>query len=247
MVVKDAIDRTGTVSAPADDEARDTIITEHLGMARQLARRHYSVFEPLEDLEQVAAIGLVKAVDDYDQRRGVPFRAYAAAKIKGELWRYLRDGPGLVRIPRAIQELQGRLRRASEKLSTEGDAEPDSRTLADDVGIEEDKVIEAMCADGLRYPRSLNNARGRGAPAEETVGHDDEDIEALEVRESLRSLVNSLPPRERRVIELHVLLDLNQRQVAEIVGVSQMHVSRLCRSALHRLRQELYRWTACWA
>ncbi|MEZ0076060.1 sigma-70 family RNA polymerase sigma factor [Planotetraspora sp. GP83] len=223
---------------PARRRIRDDLIVLNLPLSRRLARRHWSKVEPLEDMEQVAAIGLIKSVDDYDPRFEVPFVGYAVPKISGELWRYLRDYPGTVRVPRTLQELQTRLRSASEELAGDGQAAPGPRVLADRVEIEESAVVEALVADRMRFPRSLDSpAAGTEVPLREVIGRDDAAIEAVERRESVDALMCALPERERFVVQLCVMQEVSQRRIAEIVGVSQMQVSRLRTHALDRLRR----------
>jgi RNA polymerase sigma-B factor len=210
---------------------RERLITNHLPLAHRLARQHWTRREPIEDLEQVAAVGLVKAVDGFDPDRAVPFIAYAIPKIRGELWRYLRDCTGSVRVPRPLQELQSRIRQAR------GD-QNDAHEIAALVGADESAVRDALSADDLRFPYSLEQPAGTdGRPLQEFVGSPDPDMTAIENRQTVTALLALLSERERRVVVLTVMSDLSQRQVAALVGVSQMHVSRLRAAGIGRLRQ----------
>jgi RNA polymerase sigma-B factor len=217
---------------------RTSLVTEHLPLARQLARRHCSPIERLEDLEQVAVVGLIKAVDAYDPRRQVPFPGYAVPKILGEVWRHLRDSPGTIRVPRPVQELQGRLRSAQEELTSSDARAPSDESLALCLGVKRSRVTEALQADDMRFPLSLDQPIGAGTqPLHEVIGSSDSALETVEQRQSLISMMADLTDQQRRIVLLRVLYDMSQRQIGEIVGVSQMHVSRLLSEALRRLRQ----------
>jgi len=218
--------------------SRDQLIIVHLPLAHRLARQQWSGIEPLEDLQQVASVGLVKAADAYDEQRAACFVSYAIPKINGELWRYLRDCLGTVRIPRPLQELQGRLRTMQQRSASPGES-PGVPDLAAWVEDEEKKVLEALAADRVRFPVSLQQPSGpNGTLLGDYIGTHDDDIDAVEKRHTAYALLGCLPEAERRVVQLTVMYELPQRTVAQRLGVSQMQVSRLRASGLRRLRQQ---------
>ena len=219
---------------------RDEMIERYLPLARRLARRYQRANEPLEDLMQVAAIGLVKAVDRFDPDRGTAFSSYAVPTILGELKRYFRDSAWAVHVPRGMQERVIAMNHEVARLSLTGGRSPSVSDIAAALSIPSEEVLEAMEAataydavslDGSHSP----NADGGDSYAD-SLGGDDEGYELVEYGTAIAPTLRALPARDRLVLHLRFEEDLTQLEIAERIGVSQMHVSRLIRRALERLR-----------
>jgi RNA polymerase sigma-B factor len=217
---------------------RAQVIEWYLPMAMYLARRFSGRGEPLADLTQVAAIGLIKAVDRYDADRGVAFAGYAIPTIAGEIKRYFRDAAWTVRVPRRLQELKPQLATVTEDLAQVLRRSPTTVELAARLGVSHGDVLAAQrCVNAYR-PLSLE----RPAPGSEdlrligSLGGPDPGIEAVDSRETLRVVLVGLPARERRIIALRYFADMSQDQIGAEIGVSQMQVSRLLAQILTRLR-----------
>nr|BFD80946.1 SigB/SigF/SigG family RNA polymerase sigma factor [Streptomyces sp. Xyl84] len=221
---------------------REQAIRAFLPMARRIARRHSTHAEGEEDLYQVACMGLVKAVDRFDPRRGHAFLAYAVPTVDGEVRRHLRDCAWDLRVPRALQDKHRRLRAAQETLRRSGHGDGGSAAeLARATGMAGEDVRLALQVEGARRPASLDEERGfgRAGPLAETLGAEDPALDRVTDRVALRAVLRALPPRERRVLCLYFLESLTQQQVAQAVGLSQMHVSRLISQSCARLRDRL--------
>jgi RNA polymerase sigma-B factor len=222
-----------------DLSARDQLVERFLPLARQLARRYQRPNEPLDDLVQVASIGLVKAIDRYDPERGTAFSSYAVPTILGELKRYFRDSGWAVHVPRGMQERVMRLNQAIGKLSRELGHSPSAAELADAMDLPREEVLEAMEAAVAYDAASLDAPRGGDDEAEsyaDALGEEDERFELIEYSAAIAPTLKALPERDRLVLHLRFVEDLTQSEIAERIGVSQMHVSRLIRRALTRLR-----------
>ncbi len=226
--------------SPRRKPMRDRLAEMHLPLVEYLARRFARRSVPLEDLVQVGSIGLLKAIDRFDPGRGLEFSTYAAPTILGEIKRYFRDSGWLVHVPRRAQELQTTLDTARSELSQELRRAPTVAELASRTGVAEEQVIEA-----LDVARSYS-----GVPLDEITAPDsgfgaailaDEDTELLrvELREVLRPALAALPEREQEVLLLRFGAGKSQTEIAGIVGVSQMQVSRLISRSLTRLRERL--------
>jgi RNA polymerase sigma-B factor len=227
-----------------DERAREQLITRYLPLARRLARRYQRAEEPLEDLVQVASLGLLKAVDRFDISREVVFSSYAVPTILGELKRHFRDRTWSVRVPRDLQELALRVDRTVTSLSVGKQRSPSVSEIAEAVGATEEQVLDALEAAGAYRAGSLDAPRGgRGEEAGEsladTLGGDEGGFERAEERATLAPLMTRISERERVVLELRFGQDLTQAEIGERIGVSQMQVSRLIRQALSRLRAGL--------
>jgi RNA polymerase sigma-B factor len=218
--------------------ARDAIVEQFMPLAQKLAGRYRNV-EDIEDLEQIAAIGLVKAIERFDPDRGIAFTSFAFPTILGELKRYLRDHGWSVRPPRDVQELAGRIDSHTTALQTELGRSPTITELARRTESTVEQILEAMQAGTARRAVSLDHpghhphdpdSRGLDIAMDET-GFDSAENAAL-----LDSLLRSLTPREQQVLHLRFREDRTQSQIGEIVGISQMHVSRTVRTALERLQ-----------
>jgi RNA polymerase sigma-B factor len=225
-----------------DRAARDEIVERFLPLARQLARRYAGAGEPLEDLIQVASLGLVKAVDRFDPKRAVAFSSFAVPTILGELKRHFRDKGWSVRVPRDLQELALRLDRVAEELARELGRAPTPAELAARLQVSEEDVLEAREAAHAYRAVSLDRPRteeDEGAPSvADAMGGEDPGFSRAEDAATVDQLLRVLAPREREVLRLRFVEDLTQQEIGERIGVSQMHVSRLIRQAIARLGEE---------
>ena len=221
-------------------EIRTKLIESHLGLVEYLARRFSGRGEPLDDLVQVATIGLVKAVDRFDPDRNVEFSTYATPTIVGELKRHFRDKGWAVRVPRRLQELNLRLGPVIAKLSQELQHSPTVAEIAKAAGATQDEVLEALDSAHAYSLISLDaGTTEEGLSYHEQIGDLDEALEALEDRVSVAPLLRQLPPRERRMLHLRFFKGLTQSEIAEELNISQMHVSRLLAKTLSTLRSGL--------
>src|SRR5215211_2305397 len=219
---------------------RDMLVERFLPLARQLARRYQRPEEPFDDLFQVACLGLVKAIDRFDLTRDVAFSSYAVPTILGEIKRYFRDRTWAIRVPRDLQELALRVDRKVTDLSTDLRRQPTVDEIAAVLGIDAEQVLEALEASGAYRATSLSLPRNGEDEGGETLGDSmgtSEDGFALaEDRATLARLLQTVSPREREVLRLRFEEDLTQAEIGEVIGVSQMQVSRIIRQALARLR-----------
>jgi RNA polymerase sigma-B factor len=225
-----------------DRQARETLIAEHLPLARALARRYRRGTEPLDDLVQVASLGLIKAVDRFDPDRGHSFSTFAQPTIVGELLRHFRDTGWGVHVARGTQELALRVRSAAETIEAETGRAPTPRQLAERTGATLEAVVEALGALSNRTALSLaaptgNDDSGQEATIADTLGSVDDGYDRAEARALLGSAVRCLPAREQKILRLRFVEDLTQSEIAAEIGVSQMQISRLLRQSLERLAQ----------
>ncbi|MBN1170704.1 MAG: SigB/SigF/SigG family RNA polymerase sigma factor [Micromonosporaceae bacterium] len=213
----------------------------HLPMAMSLARRFSGRGEPLADLTQVAALGLIKAVDRYDASRGVAFTSYAIPTILGEIKRHFRDTAWDVRVPRRLQELRLHLAIATEDLTHTLHHSPTTAELAVHLEVSQDDVLAAQNCGTAYRTVSIERPTSDGHDQRliDLLGGSDSDIEAINIRQMLRTGLASLPKREQRIIALRYVADMTQSQIAADLGVSQMHISRLLSRSLARLRGTL--------
>nr|BFE65833.1 hypothetical protein GCM10020063_103590 [Dactylosporangium thailandense] len=228
--------------SPDRPRVRARLIELYLPLAEYLARRFRNRGEPLDDLTQVAGLGLIKAVDGFDPSRGAAFTSYAIPMIVGELKRHFRDKGWDVRVPRRLQELRLELGKVSGELAQELGRSPTVADLAGRLGVSEEEVIEGLESGHAYRTLSINApAGGDGGAAElaDLLGGADRALEAVDDRESLRPLIARLPEREQRIIAMRFVGNLTQTQIAARLGISQMHVSRLLTHALTFLRGEL--------
>jgi RNA polymerase sigma-B factor len=220
-------------------EDREALVRRFLPMARKLALRYARGSEPLEDLEQVAALGLLKAVDRYDPDRGFAFTSFAVPTILGELRRHFRNHAWVAHVPRAVQERVMEMRRATDDLARAGVRNPTVRHLAERIGASEEDVLDAMAAsastDRVPLDASAGGRDDEMLPLAERLGREDSGFERVEDRRTVASVLPVLTPREREVITLRFFGGLSQTEIAERIGVSQMQVSRVLRAALTRL------------
>jgi RNA polymerase sigma-B factor len=223
-----------------DAEIREELIEAHLGLVEYLSRRFAGRGEPLEDLIQVATIGLIKAVDRFDPEREVEFSTYATPTIVGELKRHFRDKGWAVRVPRRLQELNLQLGEIIGQLSQKLGRSPTVVEMAEAAGTTEDEVLEGLDSAHAYTLTSLDAPSGEEDLAlREQIGSEDDTIELLEYRTSLMPLLERLPPRERTMLYLRFFRGMTQSEIAERLGISQMHVSRLLAKTLSNLRDGL--------
>jgi RNA polymerase sigma-B factor len=224
-----------------DPALRERIILAYLGLADRLAERYRgNRAVPLEDLRQVARLGLVKAVDRYEPERSNPFIPYAVATVVGELKRHLRDASWRLRVPRGTKDLALRLCRAIDELPQQLGHSPTVQELAEYLGVGEEQVVEAIEVAQTRSAPSLDQPAGEAGDA--VLGDfvvDKRHHEELEDLLVLPELLHRLPERERRIILLRYVEELTQDEIAARMHMSQMHVSRLLRRAIERLRRQL--------
>ena len=222
-----------------DEAARDDVVSRFLPLARQLARRYARGNEPVDDLFQVASIGLLKAIDRFDPSRGYAFSTFAVPTIVGELKRYFRDTGWAVHVPRPIQDRIVQVNSAITELSRELGHSPTSAEIAAQLGCGVEDVVEAMDAARAFDAVSLETPRGSGEEGgsyAETVGADDESYDMVEFAATLAPAMKAMPPRDRLILRLRFERDMTQSEIADHLGISQMHVSRIIRRALARLR-----------
>jgi RNA polymerase sigma-B factor len=226
--------------AEEDASAREMLVERYLPLARRLARRYQHTDEPIEDLIQVASIGLLKAVDRFDCTREVMFSSYAVPTILGELKRHFRDRTWSVRVPRDLQELALRVDQTVTRMSLGERRSPTVSEIARVVEASEEQVLEALEAMGAYRASSLDaprsNREEETESAAEALGWNDHGFDRAEERATLEPLMGRISERERTVLRLRFAEDLTQAEIGERIGVSQMQVSRLIRQALVRLR-----------
>ena len=221
-----------------DESVREDVVERFLPLARQLARRYARGNEPLDDLFQVASVGLLKAIERYDPERGYAFSTFAVPTIVGELKRYFRDTGWAVHVPRPIQDRIVQVNKAMARLAHDGHS-PTPAELASEVGCSTEDIVEAMEAARAFEAVSLETPRNgddEGGSYAETVGADDQGYEMVEYSAAIAPAMNAMPKRDRLILRLRFERDLTQSEIAEQLGISQMHVSRIIRRSLSRLR-----------
>ena len=228
---------------PRRQRARDSLVEQHLPLVEHLARRFRNRGEPYDDLVQVATIGLIKSVDRFDLGRGVEFSTYATPTIVGEIKRHFRDKGWAVRVPRRLQELRLSLASATSELSQKQGRSPTVSELAAHMKITDEEVLEGLESANAYSTLSLDAGdSGSGdepMPVADTLGSEDEGLEGVEYRESLKPMLEQLPPREKKILMLRFFKNMTQSEIAEEIGISQMHVSRLLARTLAQLREGL--------
>lgn len=222
-----------------DERLRNELVEAHLGLAEYLARRFSNRGEHFDDLVQVASVGLLKAVDRFEPDRGVEFSTYATHTIVGELKRHFRDKGWAVRAPRRMQELYLRLSKVISELSQELGRSPTAEELAKEAQVSQEQVLEALEA-GQAYRFASLDAPTPGDEDNDTVGarfgEEDPELIDAERRASLSPLISQLPHREQMILHLRFFEGLTQSEIANRLGISQMHVSRLLTRSLSQLR-----------
>ncbi len=230
------------VGSPGRQAIRDELVETHLPLVEYLARRFRNRGELHDDLVQVATIGLIKSVDRFDLERGVEFSTYATPTIVGEIKRHFRDKGWAIRVPRRLQELKLSLAKATSELAQRNGRSPTVAELASYLDMSEDDVLEGLESANAYSTVSLDTPESGDSDAlavADTLGVVDESLEGVEYRESLKPLLDRLPPREKRILLLRFFGNMTQSQIAAELGISQMHVSRLLARTLAQLREGL--------
>jgi RNA polymerase sigma-B factor len=222
-----------------DPAAREALVERFLPLARQLARRYQRGGEPLDDLVQVASLGLLKAIDRFEPDRTTAFSSFAVPTILGELKRHFRDRGWSVRVPRDLQEMAVRVDRVADQMARDLGRAPTPGELAEEIGTTPERVLEAREASGAYRAVSLDRPRDEedeGEGMADVFGVEDPGFGLAEDAATVERLMAVLSDREREVLRLRFAEDLTQSEIGARVGVSQMHVSRLIRQAIGRLR-----------
>ena len=223
--------------------ARESLVHLHLPLVEHCARRFRNRGEPFEDLVQVGTIGLIKSVDRFDPERGVEFSTYATPTIIGEIKRYFRDKGWAIRVPRRLQELRMQIGTATAELTQQLGRSPTPRELAERIGCTVEEIVEGSESSNAYSTLSLDasdDSDEGGSPSIlDALGVDDEGMAHVEVRESIKPLLDRLEPREKKILLLRFFKNMTQSQIADEIGVSQMHVSRLLNRTLEQLRTSL--------
>ena len=232
------------LAADHDAGVRDELVVSHLNLARYLAMRFAHRGEQIDDLVQVATLGLIKAIDRYDPTRGVEFTTYAAPTIIGEIKRYFRDKGWAVRVPRRQQELNLAVNSEIERAAMDLGRSPTVADLAARLSVSEEEIIEAQELGQMYNLLSIDSelAADRDAKASTLIdylGREDPELALLEDKANLERALRALDPRERVILYLRFYENVSQSEVAKRFGVSQMHVSRLQARALEKLKREL--------
>jgi RNA polymerase sigma-B factor len=225
-----------------DETAREELVRRYLPFAKNLALRYRGASESFDDLEQVANLGLVNAIDRFEPSRGTPFAAFASPTILGELKRHFRDRVWTVRVPRGLHDRMAEVDKATAALTVELQRSPSVGEIAAKLEVEPAAVLEVMEAGHNRRPLSLDRPVGGEedeTPASEWIGDSDQNFELVEDRITLEDVLPQLDARERLVLRLRFVDDMTQSQIAERIGHSQMHVSRILRRTLERIRDEV--------
>ena len=228
-----------------DLQASEQLIEQYMSLVRSLARRYSYRGEQLDDLVQIGAIGLIKTIDRFNIDRGVELTTYATPNIIGEIKRHFRDKGWAVRVPRGLQELNVQLSKIVEQLTVQLGRSPTITELAKAAGVEEEEVLEAL-ESGRAYSSlslAVGGAGGGGDDEDvdpmETIGTIEHEYEISEDRAVLEPGLRVLDDRERKILQLRFFDGLTQSQIAQQIGISQMHVSRLIRRSLEKIREEI--------
>ncbi len=225
------------------EKLRDRLVEGHLPVAQHIARRFAHRGEPLDDLEQVATLGLINAVDRFEPDRGVDFLSYAVPTITGEVRRHFRDQGWAMRVPRSLKDLHVTLGAAMSELSQQLGRAPTATELAHHLDLPREQVVEGLEAANAYRGKSLDSLLvdqdGSSGTLADAIGTADYELERVEYREALAPLLAELTERERTILMLRFFGNMTQTQIAERVGISQMHVSRLLAHTLATLREGL--------
>ena len=224
-------------------DCRDQLVRLHLPLVEHFARRFVNRGEPFDDLLQVGTIGLIKAIDRFDTDRGVEFSTYATPTIVGEIKRHFRDRGWAIRVPRRLQELRLSITTATADLTQQLGRSPTVSELARRIGVSDEEVIEGLESSNAYSTLSLDAPDSSGDDSAlsmiDVIGGDDEALEHVENRETIKPLLEALDPREKHILTLRFFRGMTQSQIAAEIGISQMHVSRLLARTLERLRESL--------
>jgi RNA polymerase sigma-B factor len=232
----------GEVSDAERAVTREELVRLHLPLVEHFARRFLNRGEPFDDLLQVGTIGLIKAIDRFDLDRGVEFSTYATPTIVGEIKRHFRDRGWAIRVPRRLQELRITITTATAELTQELGHSPTIGELATKVGVTEEEIIEGLESANAYSTLSLDapdSGDDSALSMIDVIGGDDEALEHVENRETIKPLLEALDPREKHILTLRFFKGMTQSQIAAEIGISQMHVSRLLARTLAQLRESL--------
>jgi RNA polymerase sigma-B factor len=228
-------------SVPARErrQVRDEIVEGHLPLAEHIAQKYQHRGQPLDDLRQVARVGLIGAVDRFDPARGTDFVAFAVPTIMGEIRRYFRDATWMISVPRRLKELNQSVARAAAELVAELGHSPRPQQIATRLGISLEAVYEALQAGMAYRADSLDLPAQRADDDHDSrqIGAADPGLDTVENRETLHSALAKLPDRETEIMRMRFFEELTQREIAARIGVSQVHVSRLITSSVAQLRE----------
>lgn len=224
---------------PARLPLRDALVQLHAGLAYSIARRYAGRGQPDEDLQQVAMIGLLKSVDRFQPDRGIEFSSFATPTIRGEIRRFFRDASWAVHVPRGLRELAVQIPAVVEELTARLHRSPRPSEIAAALGTDRERVMEAMDAVDAYAALPLDTPSTDGKPLADVLGSHDDALERIDERQALRPLIEALPDRERAILLMRFFDEMTQSQIAERVGISQMHVSRLLSRTLAQLNEQL--------
>ncbi|MBW3609570.1 MAG: SigB/SigF/SigG family RNA polymerase sigma factor [Actinobacteria bacterium] len=229
------------LAADGDARARAALVERYMPLARSLARRYERAGDPLDDLLQVASVGLIKAIDRFDTRRDIAFSSYAVPAIVGEIKRYFRDCTWAVRMPRDLQELALRVDRAISGLAEGMHRQPSVSEIACAISADEEAVLEALQAGDAYRAISFDAPRGHSDDGVTVIADcvvvGEHGFDLAEDRATLERLMRIVTDREREILHMRFVEDMTQAEIGDVVGVSQMQVSRVIRRALERLRR----------
>jgi RNA polymerase sigma-B factor len=225
---------------PDREVLRRKLVTGHLPVVQHIARRFANRGEPVDDLEQAGTVGLINAVDRFSPDRGVDFLSYAVPTITGEVRRHFRDRTWSMRVPRRLKEMQSAINSAVGPLSQELGRAPKPSEIAARLGMPTEEVLEGLDAQQAYRGPSLDElVSGADTPLSDTLGVADAELDKVEYRQTLAPLLDELPARERTILVLRFFGNKTQTQIADEVGISQMHVSRLLARTLAQLRERM--------
>lgn len=240
----DDLDLFRSYASQRDRSVRNQLVERHMGLAIHIANRYRRANMSDDDLRQVAMVGLVKAVDRFDPDYGSSFSAFAGRTIEGELKRHFRDRSWVVRVPRSAKELHLHVRRASDELLQELGRSPSVDEIAVHLGIDRDDVLRGLSASAAYQVGTLDSgggddASGASADRQGALATVDTGFEDSENRQVIEALLERLPEREREIVRLRFYERMSQSEIGEVMGISQMHVSRLLRRSFAEMRE----WT----
>ena len=223
---------------------REELVDRFMPLARRLAARYAGGAEPFDDLVQVASVGLVKAIDRFDPERGTAFSTFAVPTILGELKRHFRDRGWSVHVPRDVQERILKVERAMAELPSKLGHTPTVHEIGQRIEATDEEVLEAMHASQGHHAVSLDATSTTGdgdepAPLRDRIGSEDLAFDTVEYGEAIGPVLKEISERDRTVLHLRFVEDMTQSEIAERVGVSQMHVSRILRATIEKLRQRI--------
>ncbi|MGQ0573293.1 MAG: RNA polymerase sigma factor SigF [Pseudonocardia sp.] len=225
---------------PGREALRGKLVTGYLPVVQHIARRFSGRGEPADDLEQAGTVGLINAVDRFEPDRGVDFLSYAVPTITGEIRRHFRDRTWSMRVPRRLKDLQSSINGAVGPLSQELGRAPRPSEIAARLGIPAEEVVEGLDAQRAYRSSSLDElVSGADTTLTDTLGAADAELEKVEYRQTLAPLLDELPDRERTILVLRFFGNMTQTQIADRVGISQMHVSRLLAQTVAGLRRRM--------